>query len=205
MADRKDLIVGGFLFEDEDFAREAKNDLSKIEMLNSKLNYEYFDTIALVYDKAVDGQIFNSIVGECYLKKLQEFLIEHKDENIEYVVKPIRVRAIPDKSKAVQINKNETEKSKSKFGETVTLENGKSMKVRVGQNKELKGKLRFSVILNFIMAAIIVCLFIITLTGSNENIINYKNAVANKYAQWDEELKERENIIREKEKELEIY
>lgn len=203
MANKKELIVSGFLFEDEESAKLAQSDMSKIKMLDSKLNYEYFDTIAMVYDKAVDKQIFNSVVGNCYLKKLQEYLIEHKDENIDYEVKPIRIRTELEKED-IQIENTEKGNNKGKFGETVTLDNGKSVKIRVGQNKELKRKLRFSVILNFLMAIIVVSLFLITLTGSNENIINYKNAIANEYAKWDEELKERESIVREKEKELEI-
>jgi hypothetical protein len=37
------------------------------------------------------------------------------------------------------------------------------------------------------------------------NIINYKTAIMNEYASWEQELSEREAKVREREKELDIY
>ena len=45
-------------------------------------------------------------------------------------------------------------------------------------------------------------MFIITINGENPNIINYENAVVDKYATWEQELSERETIVRQKEQEL---
>ena len=42
------------------------------------------------------------------------------------------------------------------------------------------------------------------LTGENANIINYRNAIVNEYSDWEDELTEREQIVREKERELGI-
>ena len=42
------------------------------------------------------------------------------------------------------------------------------------------------------------------MTGNNPNILNYQNAVLNKYASWEQELMEREQAVREKEQELGI-
>jgi flagellar capping protein FliD len=38
--------------------------------------------------------------------------------------------------------------------------------------------------------------------GSTPNILNYEKALQNRYAEWNQELSDREEAIREKEKEL---
>ena len=48
----------------------------------------------------------------------------------------------------------------------------------------------------------IITLFIITINGKNPNIINYENALIDKYASWEQELSDRETVIRQKEQEL---
>ena len=45
------------------------------------------------------------------------------------------------------------------------------------------------------------CIYI-TINGSNPNIINYERVLQNKYSQWEQELIQRESVIREKEREL---
>ena len=46
-------------------------------------------------------------------------------------------------------------------------------------------------------------MFLITIKSDNPNILNYKEAIINEYASWEEELNAREEAIKEKEKELE--
>ena len=59
-------------------------------------------------------------------------------------------------------------------------------------------------ILSGVLAVMVVIMFLISLTGKNENILNYKNVITNRYAEWEQELTEREAVIRQKETELEI-
>ena len=47
-------------------------------------------------------------------------------------------------------------------------------------------------------------MFIISLNSDYPNIINYERAVTDRYAAWEQELTEREKVIREKERELMI-
>ena len=48
-------------------------------------------------------------------------------------------------------------------------------------------------------------MFLITfLSGNNTNIINYENELVNKYETWEEELREREETVAQKEQELMI-
>ena len=45
-------------------------------------------------------------------------------------------------------------------------------------------------------------MFFIADTGEADNILNYKRNVTNRYASWDQEITQRENAVREKEREL---
>ena len=56
-------------------------------------------------------------------------------------------------------------------------------------------KLKTSIIVNVVLALMVVAMFFIATTGKNPNILNYENAIINKYAEWEQELRERENRI----------
>lgn len=61
-----------------------------------------------------------------------------------------------------------------------------------------------STILNVVLALAVVGMFAITLKSDNPNILNYEKQIINKYASWDQELTEREQAVREKERQLQI-
>ena len=48
----------------------------------------------------------------------------------------------------------------------------------------------------------VIGMFFIAKTGDNPNVINYEVAIQDKYAAWEQDLTERESVIREKELEL---
>ena len=62
----------------------------------------------------------------------------------------------------------------------------------------------FSLVLNILLVIAVVVMFIIATTSDNPNIINYENSLVNKYASWEQDLREREDRIREEEKKLGI-
>ena len=70
--------------------------------------------------------------------------------------------------------------------------------------KKKVNKFVISVILNIALVVAVCAMFGIASKSDNPNIINYENAVVNKYASWEQELSEREQVIREKERELGI-
>ena len=47
-----------------------------------------------------------------------------------------------------------------------------------------------------------IVMFVIATTGSNPTVINYEKALQDRYAEWEQQLSDRERAIREKEKEL---
>ena len=52
------------------------------------------------------------------------------------------------------------------------------------------------------MVIVVIALFIITSTSDNPNIINYENALIDKYSSWESELNEKDKTLRAKEREL---
>ena len=50
----------------------------------------------------------------------------------------------------------------------------------------------------------VIAMFVIAIKADNPNMLNYKTAVLNEYSEWEQELKDREQAVREKESELGI-
>ena len=48
----------------------------------------------------------------------------------------------------------------------------------------------------------VIIMFVISTTGSRPTILNYERVLQNRYAEWEQQLSDREQVIREKEREL---
>ena len=69
-----------------------------------------------------------------------------------------------------------------------------------GKLKSSRGFLRFSLAANFFLLLVAVGMIVITLMDEHPNIINYENKIVDKYAQWEQELEERERSLKERER-----
>ena len=47
-------------------------------------------------------------------------------------------------------------------------------------------------------------MFVISFVSDQPNIINYERAITDKYASWEQELNQREQTIRDRERELKL-
>lgn len=176
-------IAGGFLFQTEKETKLAEVERKKIAYLESKIDYSKPEDILYIYDKTVKENVFSTPVGMVYLKQLQEFLLNQ--ERID----PASVAAIP-------LNNIYEEYGRAKSAREM-------MQSRHEQEMGTKkSQLTVSVILNILLALAMIAMFIISLNSDSPNIINYKRAVTDQYATWEQELTERESAVREKEREL---
>ena len=77
---------------------------------------------------------------------------------------------------------------------------------RIGRAKnkagEAIGKMKNLYLAVGVLVLLIIAMFLLTLTGKNPNIINYRNAVINEYSDWQKDLEQREAELRKKEAEL---
>lgn len=181
MAEQNVFCVGGYRFGTMEDAKVAEAELKKALYFEERLNGKSAPNILAVYDKLLDEKIFSTPVGWEYLRRMQEKL---RMEGIEEE----RIRPLP--MYVVFAHKEQQESS--------VFDRIRSTR-KVSRDKQY---LRTSVMLNVFLVILVVAMFIITMTGDNPNILNYKNAITNQYASWEQELTEREQELREKEAEL---
>ena len=67
-----------------------------------------------------------------------------------------------------------------------------------------QNKLRMSMVANFAFVVSILLMFLITATSGQTTILNYEKKIQDRYAQWEQQLTQREKAIREEEQELEL-
>ncbi|MFG6358574.1 MAG: hypothetical protein K1W26_17410 [Acetatifactor sp.] len=175
----------GFIFLNAEDAGMASKERKQIEYLEKHLDYRHPQQVLTLYERMLRERIFKTPVGMIYLKHLQDFLLDQ--ENID----PAKVPMIPINAPCITIPKKRERPVRS----------------GVGGGEEERGRkawLRTSVILNVLLALAVVLMFALALTSNQPNIVNYRTAILNEYASWEQDLQQREQIIRDKERELKI-
>ena len=183
MEDRKNKsirIVDGFAFSTNQDADMADLERKKIAYLEARMDYENPDSILRIYEKAIQDKVFKTPVGIYYLKHLRDYLLQQESIASEDV-EPIPL--LQTYGKELKPEKSQEEE------ETKTKKSA---------------ALSFSVVLNLLLGAAVVAMFAIALNASQPNILNYEKVITNRYATWEQELTQREQTVREKERELKI-
>ena len=179
-----DRNVDGYRFSCDEDVKMAREELKKINLISEKLNANNPQATLLVYNKCIQSNLFTTPVGIDYLKSLQSYLRKCDAVNQEEILDiPIRISYID----ALELKANNRYKN---------LEKEDTRDFRTG--------FKLSVFFNIVLIVMVIAMFVIALTADNPNIINYKNAIVNEYSAWEQDLTERENIIREKESELNL-
>lgn len=176
-------IAGGFLFLTEKEANLAEVERKKIAYLESKIDYSKPEDILYIYDKTIKENVFSTPVGMIYLKQLQEFLLNQEG------IDPASVAAIPLNNTYQEYGKAQSAK------ERMQSKHEQEMGAK-------KAQLTVSIVLNLLLVIAMIAMFVISLNSDSPNIVNYKRVITDQYATWEQELTERENVIREKEREL---
>lgn len=183
MTQQNEWIVENFRFLTQQDANQAQTECENIKKLEAKLDYTNPNMVKMVYDKAIENRLFKTPVGYEFLRKLQKILLENSETSNQ-------VQSIPVMS---VFNLREST--------TKVVERVKASKKPPKKSKEYVSK-KISIWLNVALMCLVAVMFWVAMTSSNPNIINYERAIQNKYASWEQQLQERENIVREKEKEL---
>lgn len=176
-------MVEGYLFLNDEDAELARQEKKKIDYLEKHLDYTNTENVLRVYKKAILERIFKTPVGQTYLRRLQIYLLRCGEIDAEDVP-PI---ALYD-SYGMKMRKSYAPAAK---------------RVKPSEKKHVQWQM-VSVILNIVLALGVAAMFVITLKSDNPNILNYESQLVNKYAAWEQEISERERIVREKERELHI-
>lgn len=174
--------VNGFLFSDEEYAQAAEKEQQKIQLLESKINYSDLPKVRAIYEKAVAENIFSTSVGLFYLKGMRDFLIR-EEETWDGVLPKV-----PSPIGGLKIESN-----------TAQAKRREKLEKMLSQKKD---QFRTSVIINVLLAAAMIAMFVIALNSENPNILNYEKRLTDRYAAWEQELTQREQAVRQKELEL---
>lgn len=181
-------VAEGFSFYTDKDAEMAELEHKKIEYLETRMDYSDPEKILKIYDKAIHDRVFKTPVGLFYLKQIQDYLLQQE------TITPEEVAAIP--------------LYQSFAGEVRSEQNPARNRVKPSDDKEKQEKkasaFSISIILNLLLTAAVIAMFAIALNANQPNILNYEKKITNRYAAWEQELTEREQMIREKERELKI-
>lgn len=183
--------VGDYLFTNKVDAQQALKEQEKINKIKEKLNNGYdVHLLYNVYNKCIETRTFRTPIGYDFLKDMRRALTD--SDSVDSDILPIPMYTTFEHSAD-----NAMERT-MKFRE----------ETRQSQYKKKKdlneAKFKWSLFVNVVLLIVVGIMFYITTTGSNPNILNYENAIINKYSDWSDELTERENLIREKEAQLNI-
>lgn len=176
-------IVKGYCFGTAEDAETARQEEKKIEYLEQHMDLGKTENMLLVYKKAVESRIFVTPVGWEYLKRLQRELNSRADLMEE--VPPVALYTV----------------FAHRVGDNIRIP---EPRIQEKTKSNTKKSLIISVIMNIVLAIAVGGMFYIAYTSDNPNVLNYKRNLVNKYAQWEQELSEREKVIREKERNLMI-
>lgn len=168
--------VRDFLFNNTQDVLMAQEELEKIEKLEPKIGQADIELLYKLYNKSIEKRSFQTPVGLEFMLKVKKILDNHPNTPGEVVPIPLYTTfdlTTRREQEAIQ----------------------KRQQFMVKKKKDDAKKLNISIWINVILAIMVIAMFFIASTGSNPNILNYENAIINKYAEWEEELRERENRI----------
>lgn len=177
----------GFCFINGEDAKLAEKERKQIDFIESKMDYSNPEKVLSIYTKLIEENAFKTPNGTIYLKYLQNFLLNKTNL---------------DRSRVYAIPVYEACDKTRKPAETAIKKRAREVKKKEEEKK--LDKYKVSVFVNIILVICILVMFWMATVSDVPNIINYKTALENKYAAWDQELTEREQVIREKEKALQI-
>lgn len=178
-----ELVVGGYRFATVADAETARMEQKKIAAVEKHMDYRNPQGVLLVYNKAIDNKIFLTPLGMAYLHRMQTQL--GKCGIPQEKIKPIPL---------YNTFSNKTENNSS-IRRSIA-----SRPPRV----EFRGRFIASIVINFLLVAALAAMIYLSYESDVPTIMNYRTAILNEYSEWEQDLLERESVVREKERELEI-
>ncbi|MCR5342772.1 MULTISPECIES: hypothetical protein [unclassified Butyrivibrio] len=184
--EEENLVVEGYEFLSKEDVKKAESDKQKIDILGQKIHSTRIVDLEAVYEKAITNKIFSTPVGWHYLAKLRDKLIA-AGVNEEDLI------PIPVNTKFTRVDLKDEYHPRQYI-----------TPLPQKKKKDVKATFVVLIAMNLILVGLVIAMFVVVWKSDNDNIINYKQNVTNRYAEWEESLKEREKAVRIKERELKI-
>ena len=187
MGDISRYSAEGYGFYTEKDAALAENERHKVEYLEARLDYKNPEGILRFYNKVIEERVFKTPVGFYFLMNLQQFLKKQPG---------IAEDSIADIPMYVTFD--------SEFRDQASPARNR---IRVQEKKPEPKRstlLPISLIINAGLIVAVIAMFAIALKADQPNILNYEKALTNRYSNWEQQLTERENAVRQRERELQL-
>lgn len=187
------MIVNGYLFSNDNDADIAREELNKIQYISDKLT-DNPEAVLKVYNKMIESRIFITPVGIEYLRQLQDYLLKSPEISDDYIADVPVLISYQD-----ALNYKNLEQAYEEIKKT--LDNMPKHQEESASDK-LKRKYKFSIAVIVAMAIMIIAMFVIALNSNTPNILNYRTEIENEYAEWAQELSEKDAELRLRENAL---
>lgn len=175
------LIVAGFVFSSYQEAQIAIREQKNVETIKARTDLSDAHVVFDLYQKLIERKMFQTMIGYSFLYELRQLLtqeFEYLDSDLPSIVLPKRME----------------------YDKVGALNQG-VLDSKVQRLLVVKKRLTVTVVILLVM---IVLMFVITALNPNVGYVNTENKILNKYSAWQEELEQRERVVREKEAELNI-
>ncbi len=220
-------IVDGFVFMDKKAAQKAFQEEEGIQYVKGRLDMGNPRMVLQMYRKLLKERVFETPVGLLYLKELQSYLLAAPgldNEDIEAIpvygvqekmvhnasghkgpqqdvkqqpaqeeIKPMTPQAAARQQETLEWYAQKLEESRQK--ERLAEYRRSRAEERT---KESRKCLRLSLLVSLFFVLVAVGFGIVTITDSHPNILNYENKVIEKYQDWEQDLQNREEALKEK-------
>ncbi len=221
------MVVGGFLFMDEKTAQKARQEEDSIHYVKDRLDMGNPRMVQEMYHKLLAELVFETPVGLLYLKELQDYLVsapELAGEQIEAI--PLLIANAPQSGvqgkagqamapqSGVQGKAGQAMAPQSAARRQETLEwyaeklEESRQQERLSEYRRKRAeeratdsrkRLRLCLLFAIFMGLVTVGVGAVTMTDQNPNIINYENKIIEKYQDWEADLENREEALKQKE------
>jgi len=188
MKEKERFVVDGYSFETKAEWEEAKREEESIQYIRAKTNLSDMQTVYKVYCGLVEKKTFITPVGITFLMQMQKELLR-SGRNVDEVPK-VPITLPRKRKKSAELFSKETQKKKQKKNRVLI--------------DYYKSKLRNTRIVMFFLIVVIGAMFLITMFGPNTPFVDAEIKLQNKYAAWEQELRQREDAVEKRERELGI-
>ena len=226
--------VEGFDFETKEEALQAKKEVEGVRYIKEQMQLDDPEVVLRLYQKLVAQNVFETPIGMSFLSELQELIqanssmkhgvismtshvepeLLHKESGpTDFASEKEAEEEREARKEAIRQEKENIRKAKQmeKTSNEAFLENQvmrEKNDIERNQKKQIeKYRKRFHISLFFaiVFAVAVIGMFAITfMSKDNVTILNYENALIDRYESWESELQEREDAIQQKEAELGI-
>ena len=199
--------VEGYEFETKEMEAAAKREVEGIKYIRAKTRMDNPQVVLNLYNSLVLKEVFSTPIGFDFLNELRVFLLSSPQISDESIY-PIPVH-LADFGKTDRKDAKGSAKAR-KEAHRKSRELQKTVEITTGRRAsaaEMRYRRKYHISLFFLVVCvmIIIGMFIITyVSGESITILNYENALIDKYESWQESLEERETKLKQREKQLQL-